>query len=52
MLYYFARNVYMSKFISVLAPFITTQGAYFVSGLAVMFYTAALWPLVIKKFCE
>ncbi len=51
-LYYFARRVYMSKFISVLAPFITAQGAYFVLGLAVMFYAVALWPLVIKKFCE
>ena len=51
-LYYFARSVYMRNFVSMSAPFITAQGAYFVSGLAVMFYAAALWPLVIKKFCE
>ena len=50
--YYLVYFVYMNKVIAVFESFITVRAVYFVAGLAVTFYAAALWPLVIKKFCE
>lgn len=38
--------------INLLSPFITVYGGNFVSGLVSMLYVAAVWPCVMKKFCE
>ena len=40
------------NFIIPLTPFLTAYGANFVSGMITMLYVIAVWPCVMKKFCE
>lgn len=50
--YYLVYFVYMGKVLTALESLIIIRAVYFVAGLAATLYAVALWPLVIKKFCE
>ncbi len=50
-IYSFVNSLAKSS-VKFLAPFITERGGEFVNAFVLMVFVAAVWPFVIKKFCE